>query len=336
MHYEDLKPYHVKVYSGNNVPYGPTSFLTTTWRASAELSGYAQQDAHEFFIATLSQIHATTKGSTKLDCICIVHTTFDGLLQSDVKCERCGNVTSTSDPMLDISLEIESKGEAAGQEATLMSCLRRYTKPEKLSANDYTCSKCGKASRYDRLFNVKQRFEHSGVDKLTARKIESRVRYPATINMAEFTTLTMKAQEKSGRAAANPLNMPYTGPLATFDYDLFSVVCHEGQIDNGHYTCFTRHQDEVSRSLHRRARGLTHLQWYRFDDEKVTHSTLGACLDAQAYMCFYVKRHLDYKPYEIPSYMKAREAEVLREKEKERERELERQKEFEDALLATV
>ena len=53
-------------------------------------------------------------------------------------------------------------------------------------------------------------------------------------------------------------------------------------------------------------------------------------------MCFYVKRHLDYKPYEIPSYMKAREAEVLREKEKERERELERQKEFEDALLATV
>lgn len=31
-----------------------------------------------------------------------------------------------------------------------------------------------------------------------------------------------------------------------YDYDLFSVVCHDGQIDNGHYTCFTRYQDEVS------------------------------------------------------------------------------------------
>lgn len=37
----------------------------------------------------------------------------------------------------------------------------------------------------------------------------------------------------------------YPGPASLYEYDLFSVVCHEGQIDNGHYTCFTRHQDEV-------------------------------------------------------------------------------------------
>lgn len=56
-------------------------------------------------------------------------------------------------------------------------------------------------------------------------------------------------------------------------------------------------------------------------------------------MCFYVKRHLDYKPYEMPSYMKAREAEVIKEREREREREKEelaRQRELDDALLATV
>lgn len=71
----------------------------------------------------------------------------------------------------------------------------------------------------------------------------------------------------------------------------------------------------------------------------MTHTTLGVALDSQAYMCFYVKRHLDYKPYEIPSYMKAREAEVIKEREREREREKEeaaRQRELEDALLATV
>ena len=35
------------------------------------------------------------------------------------------------------------------------------------------------------------------------------------------------------------------GPEALYEYDLFAVVCHEGQMDNGHYTCYARSQDEV-------------------------------------------------------------------------------------------
>ena len=31
-----------------------------------------------------------------------------------------------------------------------------------------------------------------------------------------------------------------------YDYDLFAVINHEGQIDNGHYTNYARFQDEVS------------------------------------------------------------------------------------------
>lgn len=87
------------------------------------MSGYAQQDAHEFFITALNHIHATSRGSTSLQCICIIHSTFAGLLQSDVKCERCGNVAEKTDPMLDISLEL--KGETGGEDLTLASCLRR-------------------------------------------------------------------------------------------------------------------------------------------------------------------------------------------------------------------
>jgi ubiquitin carboxyl-terminal hydrolase 22/27/51 len=69
---------------------------------------------------------------------------------------------------------------------------------------------------------------------------------------------------------------------------------------------------------------------------RVTHSNLGACLDSPAYMCFYVKRHLDYKPYMTPSYVLTRETAAVREKEMEREKEAARMKEVEDALLATV
>lgn len=30
-----------------------------------------------------------------------------------------------------------------------------------------------------------------------------------------------------------------------YDYDLFAVINHEGQIDNGHYTSYARYLDEV-------------------------------------------------------------------------------------------
>jgi ubiquitin carboxyl-terminal hydrolase 22/27/51 len=33
------------------IPVGPTTFLAATWASSKELAGYAQQDAHEFFIS---------------------------------------------------------------------------------------------------------------------------------------------------------------------------------------------------------------------------------------------------------------------------------------------
>lgn len=37
----------------------------------------------------------------------------------------------------------------------------------------------------------------------------------------------------------------YPGPEAMYEYDLFAVINHEGQIDNGHYTNFARFRDEV-------------------------------------------------------------------------------------------
>ena len=41
----------------------------------------------------------------------------------------------------------------------------------------------------------------------------------------------------------------YPGPEALYDYELFAVINHEGQIDRGHYTSFARFQDTVRVSL---------------------------------------------------------------------------------------
>jgi ubiquitin carboxyl-terminal hydrolase 22/27/51 len=53
-------------------------------------------------------------------------------------------------------------------------------------------------------------------------------------------------------------------------------------------------------------------------------------------MCFYVKRHLDYKPYMKPTYLVARENDIVREQAMEREKEAARMKEVDDALMAMV
>ena len=46
-----------QVYDGKTSPIGPTSFLATTWAAASNLASYSQQDAHEFFISVLNEIH---------------------------------------------------------------------------------------------------------------------------------------------------------------------------------------------------------------------------------------------------------------------------------------
>lgn len=153
-----LLKYLIKVYSDDSTPYGPINFLTTTWKASTELSGHAQQDAHEFFISALNQIHSTSRGSTNVSCNCVIHSTFSGQLQSDVKCERCGNITSTVDPMMDVSLEIGRGGngrpgaqgavaakngtgtEGSAGENTLAACLRRSVPDLCVLVSCYFCS----------------------------------------------------------------------------------------------------------------------------------------------------------------------------------------------------
>ncbi|KAJ8692497.1 hypothetical protein PTI98_009803 [Pleurotus ostreatus] len=296
----EMDKFFTEIHSTDTTPYGPTSFLATTWRTSPELAGYAQRDAHEFFISALNQIHSTSRGSTNVSCNCIIHSTFAGQLQSDVR-YYCGQYTGCLPP------EIYATREAGTQRIQLRQM--RKGRPGSKQKDEHT------EAPPVLSFQLK-RFEHKSTDKTSARKIDTPIKFTATLNMAPYTTVTMTEKEKENHT---PL-VSSAGPDIMYDYDLFAVINHEGQIDNGHYTSYARYLDE----------------WYRFDDDKVTASSLGACLNSAAYMCFYVKRHLDYKPFTIPTYVLSRETEAVKEKQMEMEKEAARMKEVEDALLATV
>jgi ubiquitin C-terminal hydrolase len=53
-----------------------------------------------------------------------------------------------------------------------------------------------------------------------------------------------------------------------YEYDLFAVINHEGQMDNGHYTNFARFRDEVRLFFSVGVPLLKRTQWYRFDDDR--------------------------------------------------------------------
>lgn len=112
--------------AGTGPAIGPLSLLRATWENSKDIAGNTQQDAHEFFISLLNQLHLGSGGVTHGSCTCMIHQIFAGQLQSDVKCGKCGYINPTIDPMLDINLEL--KGLPAGKTPTLSSCLRRLAR----------------------------------------------------------------------------------------------------------------------------------------------------------------------------------------------------------------
>ena len=77
-------------FCGDRTPFSPHKLLYMIWTHAHHLAGYEQQDAHEFFIATLDLLHRHLIYRTNIppsSCTCIVDTIFTGKLQSDVVCQ---------------------------------------------------------------------------------------------------------------------------------------------------------------------------------------------------------------------------------------------------------
>lgn len=95
-------------YSGKCTPHIPFKLLHLVWTQVKHLAGYEQQDAHEFFIATLNAIHKnfienddefSRNNKNRLNfnnCNCIIDRIFTGGLQSDIICSNCKSVYPSS------------------------------------------------------------------------------------------------------------------------------------------------------------------------------------------------------------------------------------------------
>ncbi|KAJ3292387.1 hypothetical protein HDU79_001471 [Rhizoclosmatium sp. JEL0117] len=317
-------------YSGETVPYSPSNFLYVTWMSNAALARYAQQDAHEFFIAVLNEIHSNcsqANAKENTNCRCIIHQTFQGYLQSDVTCSQCKNVTTAKDPYLDLSLNIKTAPpNAAGSRkkggggtpnlnasslvgeasCTLLECLERNFAAETLT--HYQCGNpgCAKSSESVKHVTIKnlppvlafqlKRFEHSG----QGSKVDTHVQIPAELDMTRFTTRSVQArmEEKSTGSLKVPnLNAASGGVSGNISiFDTFNDSVPEFR-----YSLFgvVNHQGSLETG-HYTAYVKSRGDWFLFDDHTVTLATQRDVLASKVYMCFYVRENFCFSPSNDP------------------------------------
>ncbi|CAC5394424.1 USP22_27_51 [Mytilus coruscus] len=312
-------------YSGARAPHIPFRLLHLVWTNARHLAGYEQQDAHEFLIAALDVLHRHCKGysanlllshcrpsiqgtngtnnpGTPLHCNCIIDQIFTGGLQSDVTCQQCKNVSTTIDPIWDISLDLgpgppQSNGTTNSspssgysnspgtyEPTSLLDCLKRFTKPEHLgSSAKIKCSTCHSYQESTKQLTMKKqpvvacfhlkRFEHStGYHK----KISTFVSFPDELDMTPF----MSSSRDNKNGYINQIVQESAKSLSCDNkYSLFAVVNHMGTIECGHYTCYIRqHKD----------------QWFKCDDHMISRASPQEVLNSEGYLLFYHKQILEY------------------------------------------
>ncbi|KAF5181574.1 Ubiquitin carboxyl-terminal hydrolase [Thalictrum thalictroides] len=317
----DMDAMFSAVFSGDRMPYSPAKFLYSWWQHAANLASYEQQDAHEFFISMLDGIHEKVekeRGKPQSqgngDC-CIAHRVFSGILRSDVTCTACGFTSTTYDPCVDISLDLEpNKGGStknsskshhtlnaeaesmiSGQHSgisTLLGCLDRFTRPERLGADQkFFCQQCQVRQESLKQMSIRKlplvccfhikRFEHSSSRNMS-RKVDRYLQFPFSLDMSPYLSSSILRSRFGNRLFTFGEDESDASNELPAEFELFAVVTHTGKLDAGHYVTYLRLSN----------------QWYKCDDAWISPVSESIVRAAQAYMMFYVQKVLYFKASE--------------------------------------
>jgi len=247
------------------------------------------------------------------DC-CIAHRVFSGVLRSDVMCMACGFTSTTYDPCVDISLDLEpnqqvktgptkshcsSNGEAHhmnlnpnSRTSTLTGCLDRFTRPERLGADQkFFCQQCQVRQESLKQMSIRKlplvscfhikRFEHSSF-RNTARKVDRYLQFPFSLDMAPYLSSSILRSRFGNRVFSIEWENQDASDELSSEFELFAVITHSGKLNAGHYVTYLRLSN----------------QWYKCDDAWITRVSESNVRGAQGYMMFYVQKTFCYKASE--------------------------------------
>jgi ubiquitin carboxyl-terminal hydrolase 22/27/51 len=210
--------------------------------------------------------------------------------------------TALPPPAVNVTVQGQVKGgdpPPAQKAPTLEGFLHKYTAIEELGASDLvTCTKCQTQQEHTKKLSVWKLpnvlcMHLKRFDALAQRKIEDFVRFPPRLSMATHLHPTLQKQlfELDERSNTNGLGHGKSRSSggqgkanekleAAMQFDLFATVVHKGGLNSGHYISYVRSGD----------------CWFRCDDTAVRQVGLDDVLQCRAYLMFYCKRGLSYKP----------------------------------------
>eukprot|EP00871_Galdieria_phlegrea_P002738 jgi/Galph1/3465/GphlegSOOS_G2158.1 len=240
--------------------YSPVELVRNLRVLSRNFTPGRQADAHEWIRFLLEDMNRTILGLSR-GKICkerqkeihtFIHEIFGGCYQSQVICNVCDKMSETSEPFLDISIDIE-------RASTVKAALNNFISTEKLcGSNRYHCSYC------------KQKVDAS------KKFVFCRAPNVLILHLKRF-----RMNRKENKWLAYEEILDFTNYMARKDdhdrirYRLCAVIVHEGQhLHGGHYYAYVRNSNDI---------------WYLKDDECSRQVGIQSVLNQRGYLLFYCR-----------------------------------------------
>ncbi|CAH2077350.1 unnamed protein product [Thlaspi arvense] len=253
---------HVERSSQSRLPFSPMNIISRLTNIGGTLGYGRQEDAHEFMryaIDMMQSVCLDEFGGEKMvpprsQETTLVQYIFGGLLQSQVQCNVCDNVSEQYDNIMDLTVEIH------GDAVSLEECLDQFTAKEWLHGdNMYKCDRCSDYVKACKRLTIRRapniltialkRFQGGRYGKLNKR-----ISFPETLNLNPYMS---------------------EGGEGSDIYKLYAVIVHLDMLNAsffGHYICYVK---DFSGN------------WYIIDDSEIERVELEDVLSQRAYMLLY-------------------------------------------------
>eukprot|EP00913_Durusdinium_trenchii_P019197 g18042.t1 len=277
-------------------PLSPAKLREQIALAAPMFQGNVQQDAHEFFLEYMNQLHdemlklhqgwvAKNSHAAIEEPALATQTHFDAEVQRQLSCVQCGQARTVTERFRDFSLDFS--GEAIAPER-LQAMLQRYFQPETLEAKCEHCSAVEanldtNLTDAPRVMVLHLKRFVPNIEKQCYEKQHQAVEIPTMLDLG--ATLSSSSEDASPpRLPARPLAAPSVEApgspqkvASSLRYSLRAIVAHEGASPrSGHYVCYAQASSG---------------EWRLYDDSREPQKDLGR----KAYMLFYVLNSPDGK-----------------------------------------
>mmetsp|Transcript_33081 Transcript_33081/g.60008 ORF Transcript_33081/g.60008 Transcript_33081/m.60008 type:complete len:588 (-) Transcript_33081:79-1842(-) len=298
--------------TGAQIPLSPAKLREQIGLAAPMFRGSGQQDAHEFFLEYVNQLHdellmarKTLASDHVQDEVDLATQFFDSEVQKQLICMQCKHTRSVSEHFRDFSLDFVNEDSGNPNDMSVAGMLSSYFKTEVVEAK---CEQCNcvyahmekSLAALPRVLVLHLKRFVPNIEKQCYEKQHQSVNIPSRLDLATALGITAPLGLSPARLPARPLA---ASPPVTLDspdgasaaimnqspeaaavtaessmYQLRAIVSHEGTTPrSGHYVCYAQGESGI---------------WRLYNDSRVTELPKGEepqkQLGGKSYIVFYV------------------------------------------------